>query len=65
MFVEKRKGGHDFGRLYMANSVTLATRVRIDIMKGIVKQFSGKDDMEMYVSAYTSRPILRIKNIKR
>ena len=64
MFVEKRKGGHDFGRLYMANSVTLATRVRIDIMKGIVKQFSGKDDMEMYVSAYTSRPILRIKNIK-
>ena len=64
MFVEKRKAGQDFGRVYMANCVTLATRVRIDLMKAIAKQFGGKDDQEMYVSAFTSRPILRIKNVK-
>ena len=65
MFVEEmRKAGHDFGRVYMANCVTLATRVRVDILKSIVKQFTGKDDLEMYVAAYTSRPVLKIKNIK-
>jgi hypothetical protein len=63
-FVEMRKAGHDFGRVYMANCVTLATRVRVDILKSIVKQFTGKDDLEMYVAAYTSRPVLKIKNVK-
>ena len=62
MFVDKRKAGTDFGRVYMANCVTLATRVRVDIMKAIVKQFNEKDGLEMYVSAYTSRPVLRVKN---
>ena len=33
-------------------------------MKAIVKQFTGKDDLEMYVAAYTSRPVLKIKNTK-
>ena len=63
-FVDMRKAGHDFGRVYMSNCVTLATRVRVDILKSIVKQFTGKDDLEMYVAAYTSRPVLKIKNIK-
>ena len=62
MFVDKRKAGTDFGRIYVANSVTLATRVRVDIMKSIVKQFNEKDGLEMYVSSYTSRPVLRVKN---
>ena len=64
MFVDKRKAGTDFGRVYMANCVTLATRVRVDIMKAIVKQFSAKDGLGMYVSAYTSRPVLRVKNVE-
>ena len=63
-FVDMRKAGKDFGRVYMANCVTLATRVRVDILKAIVKQFTGKDDLEMYVAAYTSRPVLKIKNTK-
>jgi hypothetical protein len=63
-FVDLRKSGRDFGRVYMANCVTLATRVRVDILKSIVKQFTGKDDLEMYVAAYTSRPVLKIKNTK-
>ena len=62
LFVDKRKAGTDFGRIYVANSVTLATRVRVDIMKSIVKQFSERDGLEMYVSSYTSRPVLRVKN---
>ena len=32
-------------------------RVRVDIRKSMVKQ-------EMYVSAYTSRPVLKVKNTK-
>ena len=34
-FINMRKVGHNFGRVYLVNSVTLATRVRIDIMKAI------------------------------
>jgi hypothetical protein len=48
-----------------ANSVTLATRVRVNILKGIPKQFSSKDDGDMYVSAYSSRPALHIKSGKK
>jgi hypothetical protein len=36
-FTVKRRTGGDFGRLWIANSVTLATRVRIDILKAMVK----------------------------
>ncbi len=57
-FVNKMKGGMQFGRLHIANSVTLATRVRVDILKSIVKQFSIKGKDEMYVVAYNSRPVI-------
>jgi hypothetical protein len=59
-FVTKLKQGEDFGRVHMANSVCLATRVRVDIMKAIAKQF-GNQNEAMYVSAYNSRPVLHIK----
>jgi hypothetical protein len=36
-FVAKKAGGN-FGRLSLANSVTLATRVRIDILRAMAKQ---------------------------
>jgi hypothetical protein len=38
-FVSKLKQGEDFGRVHMVNSVCLATRVRVDILKVIAKQF--------------------------
>ena len=60
-FVAKLKQGEDFGRVHMANSVCLATRVRVDILKAIAKQFGGKNGESMFVSAYNSRPVLHIK----
>ena len=41
--------------------MTLATRVRTDIMRAISKKFST-DKEEMFVTAFTSRPILHIRN---
>ena len=59
-FAAKKKAGHDFGRVYLANSVTLGTRVRIDILKAMAKCFAGEKEI-MYVSAFTSRPLLHVK----
>jgi hypothetical protein len=58
-FAAKKEAGHDFGRVYLANSVTLGTRVRIDILKAMAKCFSGEKEI-MYVSAFTSRPLLHV-----
>jgi hypothetical protein len=35
-----KKTEHDFGRIFIANSVTLATRVRVDILKAMAKKHS-------------------------
>ncbi len=59
-FVEK-KAGEDFGKMHMANIVCLATQVRVDILKAIAKQFSRTDGDTMYVSVYSSRPVLHIR----
>ena len=61
-FVAKIKAGEDFGRVHIANSVTLGTRVRVDIMKAIVQQFKGEDGLEMKVQAYSSRPTIQCKS---
>jgi hypothetical protein len=61
LFVAKLKSGENFGKVHMANSVCLATRIRVDILKTIARQFSTPDKETMYVSAYTSRPCLHIK----
>jgi hypothetical protein len=61
LFVAKMKSGEDMGKIHMANSVCLATRVRVDILKAMAKQFSSTDEKSMYVSAYTSRPVLHEK----
>ena len=42
-FVEKKELGTNYGKISVANSVTLATRIRIDIMQVIAKQFSDKN----------------------
>ena len=60
LFAEK-KAGTDFGRVYMANSVTLGTRVRIEILKAVAKKCAGEGE-SMYVSAFTSRPLLHVKS---
>jgi len=62
-FAEKRKEGDGkiFGRLYVANSVSLSTRVRIDIMKAIAKKISN-GNIKAHVAAYSSRPILHVRS---
>jgi hypothetical protein len=57
-FVIEKKAGDDFGRIHIANSVCLATRVRIDILRAFAKQFGVEGVEEMYVTAYSSGPIL-------
>jgi hypothetical protein len=62
-FAEKRKegDGKSLGRLYMSNSVTLSTRVRVDIMKAISKKIASSNE-SAYVAAYSSRPILHVRS---
>jgi hypothetical protein len=62
-FAEKRKEGDGkaLGRLYMPNSVTLSTRVRVDIMKAISKKITTTKE-SAYVAAYSSRPILHVRS---
>ena len=49
-----------YGRLFVANSVTLATRVRSDILKVIAKKCSN-DREDFFVIGFTSRPVLTVK----
>jgi hypothetical protein len=64
-FAEKRKEGDGttLGRLYIANSVTLSTRVRIEVMKAIAKKLTTKLQ-SAHVAAFSSRPILHVKSTK-
>ena len=59
-FAAKKKAGQDFGRVYIANSVTLATRVRVDIMRAIAKRYNS-DTEEMFVTSFNSRPTLHTR----
>ena len=59
-FAEKKRAGEDMERLFVANSVTLGTRVRIDILKAIAKKHAN-DKRDFHVVAYSSRPVLQIK----
>jgi hypothetical protein len=61
-FAEKRKegDGKSVGRLYVSNSVSLSTRVRIDILKAMAKKLSNNKEAA-HVAAYSSRPILHVK----
>jgi hypothetical protein len=48
------------GRLFVSNSVTLATRVRLEILRAIAKKCSsGVEDM--FCMGFTSRPVLQVK----
>ena len=53
----KWKGGNDFGRLFVANSVTQATQVRLEVLKAITKKCPNPDE-DMFVHGFTTRPSL-------
>ena len=51
----------DFGRIYIANCVTLATRVRIEIPKAMAKKFTTEKE-DIFVMGYASRPVIHVKS---
>lgn len=48
----------DFANLYFSNSVTQATRVRIEILKALAKKLTTETE-SAYVQGFISRPVLR------
>ena len=61
-YAEKKRNNSDLGKLFLANCVTLATRVRIDIMRAIATKNNNKEVLEMYVPPFSFRPVLHIKD---
>ena len=59
-FAERKRGGEDYGRLFIANSVSLGTRVRIDILKAIAKKHNN-EKQDFHVAAFSSRPVLQVR----
>ena len=60
-FSNKKKSEKDCGKIFIANSVTLATRVRIDILKAMAKKNSNEKEI-MLVSAFVSRPVIHVRS---
>ena len=60
-FAEKKKSGADLGRLFIANSVNLATRVRVDILKALARKVSDLN-LIAYAVPFVSRPVMQIRS---
>ena len=56
-FVQLKKNQVDLGSLHLANCVTLATRVRADILRALAVKLNN-GGREYYVSSYNSRPVM-------
>ena len=59
-YAAKRRDGEDFGKLFLANSVTLGTRVRVDILKAMANKFTTPD-LTIQVSNFVARPVLQLR----
>jgi hypothetical protein len=62
-YAEKRKAGDlkgDYERLFIANCVNLATRVRVDILKALAQKMTNEKEVA-YVVGFISRPMFHIK----
>ena len=59
----QKAGMIDLGTIHVSNVVTLATRVRADIMRSIAEQRSRPEKLRMVVSAFNSRPVIHVKEL--
>jgi uncharacterized membrane protein YgcG len=62
-YAEKRKNkqlSRELESLFISNCVTLATRIRVDVMKAIARKVTKGDDLA-YVAGFTSRPMMHIR----
>ena len=62
-YAEKKKNNVDLGKLFVANCVTLATRVRTDILRAISTKNYNKGIFELYVAPLSLRPVLHVKDV--
>jgi hypothetical protein len=60
-FAEKKKDKADLGRIFIANSVSLATRVRVDILKAISRKLTNKDS-SAHAVPLISRPVMHVRS---
>jgi hypothetical protein len=59
-FGKQRKDGKVTGGIFVSNSVTLGTRVRLEVLRAIAKKCSGPEE-DMFVHGFVSRPVLQIR----
>ena len=57
---KQRKEGNVVGGIFVSNSVTLGTRVRLEMRKAIARKCSSAEE-DMFVQGFVSRPVLQIK----
>jgi hypothetical protein len=60
-FAEKKKSGSDMGRIFIANSVNLATRVRVDILKALARKVTDQH-LVAYAIPFVSRPVMQVRS---
>jgi hypothetical protein len=64
-FAEKSKSRQltgNYERLFITNSVNLATRVRIDVMKAVAQKISS-DRVKAFVVGFISRPVMHVRKL--
>jgi hypothetical protein len=62
-FAERRKKKdlpEDLNELFISNSVNLATRIRVDILKAVAKKITNDKELA-YVAGFVSRPMMHIR----
>jgi hypothetical protein len=59
-FAEKKKAGNDLGRTFISNSVNLATRVRVDILKALARKISDSN-ITAHTVPFVSRPVMHVR----
>ena len=63
-FVQTKKANVvDLGTIHVSNVVTLATRVRADILRAVAEQRTRPNKLSLFVSAFNSRPVVHIKEL--
>jgi hypothetical protein len=61
-FAEKKKSGLDLGRIFVSNSVNLATRVRVDILKALAKKVSDTS-VSAHAVPFVSKPVMHVRHV--
>jgi len=61
-FAEKKKAGADLGRIFVSNSVNLATRVRVDVLKALARKISV-GNISAHAVPFVSKPVMHVRHV--